>query len=94
MRNECPALHVKAGYHEVVVDENTQAVACAARSAGKSLWRVSSTMFGTVRSDATLEPLERFKSEPGAHSYPPIAAGQQVLNELTAIGMADEIAQA
>jgi isopenicillin N synthase-like dioxygenase len=83
--------YIKAGYHEVVVDDSTRAAAARARREGKSLWRVSSTMFGTVRSDAKLTPLERFASEPLAHQYPPLPAGQQVLNELMAIGMAEEL---
>ena len=83
--------YVKAGFHEVVVDDDTRAAAESARRQGKSLWRISSTMFGTVRSDATLEPFERFRSQPTASKYPPLPAGQQVLNELMAIGMADDL---
>jgi isopenicillin N synthase-like dioxygenase len=85
--------HVTAGYHEVVVNEATRAAMATAKAEGRSLWRVSTTMFGTVRSDATLQPFARFADEPGvrAGKYPPIKAGQQVLNELMAIGMADEL---
>ena len=85
--------HVRAGYHEVVVDEAARAAAARVKAEGGSLWRVSTTMFGTVRSDATLAPFPRFASEPAAKEgkYPPLKAGQQVLNELLAIGMADEL---
>lgn len=83
--------HVTAGYHEVVVDASAMAAAAKAKGDGKSMWRISSTMFGTVRSDALLQPFETFQAEPNAHKYPPIKAGQQVLNELMAIGMADDL---
>jgi len=81
--------YIKAGYHEVVVDENTVAAIEKCKEGGSSLWRISSTMFGTCRSDAMLTPFEKFASEPDASKYPPIQAGQQVLNELKSIGMAD-----
>ena len=81
----------QAGFHEVVVDENTRAAASKVREQGGSLWRISSTMFGTVRSDADLQPFERFCREPSVHKYPKLKAGQQVLNELMAIGMADKL---
>jgi len=84
---------VMAGYHEVVVDEAAKAAATKAKAEGRSLWRISSTMFGTVRSDTTLQPFAQFVTEPGAKAgkYPPLPAGQQVLNELMAIGMAKEL---
>ena len=84
---------VMAGYHEVIVDEAARAAAARAKAESRSLWRISSTMFGTVRSDATLEPFPCFANEATAKAgkYPPIMAGQQVLNELMAIGMADEL---
>ena len=85
--------HVMAGYHEVVVDDAAMSAAVRARAEGRSLWRISSTMFGTVRSDAVLEPFPLFAAEPAAKAgkYPPIKAGQQVLNELMAIGMAEDL---
>lgn len=78
--------HVRAGMHEVVVTPETQAAVEAARAAGRSLWRVSSTVFAHVASDATLQPLGHFAQEPGAmERYPPVLAGEQVQRELEAI---------
>eukprot|EP00929_Paragymnodinium_shiwhaense_P001051 TRINITY_DN10127_c0_g1_i1.p1 TRINITY_DN10127_c0_g1~~TRINITY_DN10127_c0_g1_i1.p1 ORF type:complete len:354 (+),score=83.25 TRINITY_DN10127_c0_g1_i1:87-1148(+) len=81
--------YIKAGFHEVVVDENTVSAVEKAKDSKASLWRISSTMFSTCRSDAMLTPFENFANEPNAKDYPPIQAGQQVLNELKSIGMAD-----
>ncbi|PNH10841.1 Intraflagellar transport protein 88 [Tetrabaena socialis] len=71
---------------EVVVTEATLAAVEAARAAGRSTWRVSSTVFTHCASDATLMPLGRFASQPGAaEAYPPTRAGEQVQQELEAI---------
>ena len=50
---------VKAGFHEVVVDSACNESAAKAAAEGRNLWRISSTMFGTVNSDATLEPFPK-----------------------------------
>ncbi|GLC43943.1 hypothetical protein PLESTB_000212400 [Pleodorina starrii] len=52
--------HIRAGMHEVVVTEATLAAVEAARAAGRSTWRISSTVFTHCASDATLRPLGRF----------------------------------
>ena len=80
--------YVQAGFHEVVVAPATLAAIDAARAAGRSLWRISSTCFGHVRSDFTLRPLGRFAELPGAEAYAPILAGDQVAAELRAINLA------
>jgi isopenicillin N synthase-like dioxygenase len=78
--------HVLAGFHEVVVSEATATTIAARKAAGKSLWRVSSTLFGHLQSDAVLKPLGKFADLPGAkEAYPPTDAGQQVQDELNAI---------
>lgn len=83
--------YIKAGFHEVVIDDSCRSKAKEVQESGGCLWRISSTMFGTVNSDLTLAPMGRFKSLPGAEAgYPPILAGQQVLNELMSIGMAQD----
>lgn len=75
-----------AGWHEVVVTEATLAAIEAARSAGRPLWRVSSTVFSHVASHQILQPLGRFAQEPGAaDAYPPTPAGKQVQQELETI---------
>ena len=53
--------HVQAGWHEVVVTDQTVAAFENAASAGRSTWRISSTVFGHIASDQTLEPLSAFK---------------------------------
>ncbi|CAI2165421.1 773_t:CDS:10 [Funneliformis geosporum] len=73
---------VKAGYHEVVVTEDTiKSIEDAKRTkSGRPLWRISSTFFLHVASDKILQPLEPFKSNPSL--YPPTFAGDQVKHEL------------
>jgi len=80
--------HVLAGFHEVVVNEQTVAAKEAAEAAGRSLWRISSTLFGHIASDQSLLPVAHFKNEPTAAKYPEITAGEQVLAELKAISLA------
>ncbi|KAG2443486.1 hypothetical protein HXX76_001839 [Chlamydomonas incerta] len=64
--------HIRAGMHEVVVTEVTLTAADAARAAGRSTWRVSSTVFTHCCSDAVLRPLGRFGEQ-----QPATAAVQQ-----------------
>lgn len=77
--------HVLAGFHEVVVVDETLAAIERAREAGKSLWRISSTLFGHLASDVVLQPVEKFASEEAAAKYPPIDVGAQVNAELAVI---------
>lgn len=79
---------VLAGFHEVVVNEAAVAAMEAARAAGRSLWRISSTLFGHIASKESLLPIAHFKDEPTAKDYPEITAGEQVLAELKAISLA------
>jgi isopenicillin N synthase-like dioxygenase len=83
--------HALAGFHEVVVDGHTEAAVAAARAAGRSLWRISSTVFLHFASDATLAPLGDFARAPGAaEAYPPVLVGQQVAAELRAIALSSD----
>lgn len=82
--------YVLAGFHEVVVNEQAVAAKEAAAAAGRSLWRISSTLFGHIASNEDLAPVAHFKNEPNAASYPSITAGEQVLAELKAISLAQE----
>lgn len=82
--------YVLAGFHEVVVNEAAIAAKETAEKAGRSLWRISSTLFGHIASSESLEPVAHFKNEPRAADYPPITAGEQVLAELKAISLAAE----
>lgn len=44
-------------------------------------------VFGHIASDAILQPLGHFAHSPTAHQYPPIAAGEFVEAELSAINL-------
>jgi len=76
---------ITAGFHEVVVSPETQQVIDRANKDGKSLWRVSSTLFSHVASDNELKPLQPFESPEAQQKYPTILAGHQVADELAQI---------
>ncbi len=67
-----------AGFHEVVVAPSTIERIKEHKAAGKSLWRVSSTLFGHIQSDQILEPLGDFATTQAIEKFPPILAGNQV----------------
>lgn len=67
-----------AGFHEVVVSKDITRIIAERKAANKSLWRVSSTLFGHIQSDQILEPLGQFKTEDSLNKFPPILAGDQV----------------
>eukprot|EP00172_Hildenbrandia_rubra_P002508 Plantae.Rhodophyta-Hildenbrandia_rubra.ctg3386.p1 GENE.Plantae.Rhodophyta-Hildenbrandia_rubra.ctg3386~~Plantae.Rhodophyta-Hildenbrandia_rubra.ctg3386.p1 ORF type:complete len:400 (-),score=83.74 Plantae.Rhodophyta-Hildenbrandia_rubra.ctg3386:271-1470(-) len=75
---------IRRGFHEVVVREDTVAAAMRAEEKNAILWRISSTLFGHIRSEASLAPLLA-----GADSkkYPDIKAKDQVAAELKAINL-------
>jgi isopenicillin N synthase-like dioxygenase len=79
--------HVMAGFHEVVVVDETLAAVEKAKAENKSLWRVSSTLFSHIASDQVLEPLPMFKDDRSAELYPATLAGDQVKQELEAINL-------
>jgi isopenicillin N synthase-like dioxygenase len=81
--------YVLAGFHEVVVTEATVGVIATRKAQEKSLWRVSSTLFGHIASDEVLKPLGKYASwqEGVSEKYPPVDAGQHVQDELNAIAL-------
>ena len=81
--------HVLAGFHEVVVSDAAVAAIAAARDAGRSLWRISSTCFAHMNSDVVLEPLGAFATPAALAEYPPMLAGDQVAAELAAINLGE-----
>jgi isopenicillin N synthase-like dioxygenase len=81
--------HVLAGFHEVVVSKPTVAAIEAARAAGRSLWRASSTLFAHIASDEVLEPLGAFAALPAAAAYPRMLCGDHVNAELAAINLGE-----
>ena len=71
---------------QVVCTEATLAAAQRAAEAGRSLWRVSSTVFAHIASDVMLQPMG--ESAGGQSSkYPPILAGDFVQQELEVINL-------
>ncbi|CAH0493464.1 unnamed protein product [Peronospora farinosa] len=83
--------YVQAGFHEVVVADTTLETIAQRKNAGKSLWRVSSTLFSHTASDKTLEPLGHFATPEAVEKYPPILAGDQVLEELSQIELGNGV---
>ena len=83
---------IKAGFHEVVVLPSTIEVVERRRREKKSLWRISSTVFGHIASDRLLENLLSDGSGSGSDTEgdgrSPVTAGEQVKRELRAIGLA------
>jgi isopenicillin N synthase-like dioxygenase len=78
---------VLAGFHEVIVSEQTIRAIDEASKAGRSLWRVSSTMFTHIASDNILQPLEPFIDSETMKKYPPVKAGAQLLAEIAAVNI-------
>lgn len=77
----------KAGMHEVVVTRRTIDAIKLASEQNRILWRVSSTLFAHIASDALLQPLGHFAESPLAGKYPPICAGEFVEQELAVINL-------
>ena len=69
---------MEAGFHEVVVSPATSAIIAKRAAEGKSLWRVSSTLFSHMQSDQILQPLGQYATAESIAKYPPKMAGQQV----------------
>uniref|UniRef100_A0A2N9GV49 Non-haem dioxygenase N-terminal domain-containing protein n=1 Tax=Fagus sylvatica TaxID=28930 RepID=A0A2N9GV49_FAGSY len=76
-----------AGMHEVVVTNRTIEAIKLATEQNRSLWRVSSTLFSHVASDAVLKPLGHFAESPLASKYPSMCAGEFVEQELAVINL-------
>ncbi|OIW07966.1 hypothetical protein TanjilG_20067 [Lupinus angustifolius] len=76
-----------AGMHEVVVTNKTIDAIRLAEEQKRSLWRVSSTLFAHIASDAVLKPLGQFAESPLSGKYPPIFAGEYVEQELAVINL-------
>ncbi|QHN93812.1 Putative ovule protein [Arachis hypogaea] len=73
--------------HEVVVTNRTVEAIRTAEEQKHSLWRVSSTLFAHIASDAVLKPLGHFVESPLASKYPPLCAGEYVEQELAVINL-------
>lgn len=80
--------YLEAGDHEVICSQETLEAIQRAKDNGKSLWRVSTTLFSHIASDVMLEPLGSYATEEAKKKYPPILAGDQVQAELNMIKLA------
>ncbi|KAK7314293.1 hypothetical protein VNO77_39509 [Canavalia gladiata] len=69
-----------------VTDKTIDAISVA-KEQKRSLWRVSSTLFAHIASDAVLKPLGHFAESPLASKYPPICAREYVEQELAVINV-------
>ncbi|GAB4832618.1 hypothetical protein Ancab_006636 [Ancistrocladus abbreviatus] len=76
-----------AGMHEVVVTKRTLEAIKLASEQKRSLWRVSSTLFSHIASDAVLKPLGHFVESLLANKYPPMCTGEFVEQELAVINL-------
>lgn len=79
--------YIYAGFHELVVCEETLKAVEKAKAEGRPLWRVSSTMFSSIRYDEILKPLDIFKNSKDYDKYQPILASDHLEAELRAIGL-------
>ena len=59
----------------MICTEETLAAMEKARIEGRSLWRVSSTVFSQLASDEVLRPLKPFQNEGSIEKYPPMPVG-------------------
>jgi isopenicillin N synthase-like dioxygenase len=74
---------ILAGFHEVVVVEETIRSVEQQKLRGRPLWRISSTLFYHLASDHILEPLSpQFKDSESSQKYPSMYVGEQVQKEL------------
>jgi len=78
---------ITAGFHEVVVCDDTLKAVERAKAKDASLWRISSTLFAHVNSDKTLVPLAPFATPEALATYPATLAGKQSEDELKAIAL-------
>jgi len=76
--------YIKAGYHEVLITEKTLQQVEVAKSQGKHLWRISSTLFSHVASDHMLTVMYGTEEEKleAKEKYKDILAGEHVNNDL------------
>ena len=85
---------IRAGYHEVVGTEETARARDEALKAGRSTWRVSSTVFSQLASDEVLRVLDKFlagasdeERQAILERYPAMPVGQFVEEELRCINL-------
>lgn len=73
---------IVAGFHEVVVIEETLRAIEKQIERNRPIWRISSTLFYHLASDNMLEPIGKFKTGESTIAYPAMLVGEQVQKEL------------
>jgi isopenicillin N synthase-like dioxygenase len=74
--------YILAGFHEVVVEDDTRIQYARAKQLGKSTTRVSSTFFAHINSDKYMSVLPQFYSAGCEETYPSILEGDWLRQEL------------
>ena len=92
--------YVLAGFHEVVYTEKTKEAFEKAKAAGRTTWRVSSTMFTHFRYNVDCSPMpelshlyeeQKLRDEKGfAERYPKMSSFDILMTELNATNMVEE----
>ena len=90
-----------AGYHEVIYTESTREVVDKKLEENKNganniLWRISSTLFGHLRYNVDLTPMEELKhlhneENMKAGKYKTMTAHDKLMEELNAINLAPKM---
>lgn len=81
---------IKEGMHEVVCSDATVQAVEKAREAGKSCWRVSSTVFAHISPPVVLKPIAGHVG--ATEEYQPITVKDYVESELQMIKLAPDAA--
>lgn len=81
---------VLAGFHEVVIVEQTIEASKRQIEKERPNWRISSTLFYHIASDNEMKPIGRFLNEESLRKYPPLLAGTHVQRELGFIELAKD----
>lgn len=84
----CSGDAVHAGFHEVVTTQEASQQAHEEIVRGRKPWRVSLTEFCHVASDQWLKPYDIFDTPEARAKYPPIRAGDRMLQKLRRSGIA------
>ena len=82
--------YIRAGMHEVAYTEATKAAYEAAKAAGRSTWRVSSTLFTMLRNDVNILPIPEVAclvDADEAAKYPSMTAHEFFMGEVAATNM-------
>jgi len=93
--------YVMAGYHEVIYTDKTKEVVDKKLEENENggnniMWRISSTLFGHLKYDTDLTPIEgmkhlHVKENIESGKYPKMTAHDKLMEELKAINLAPKM---